>query len=91
DIGENPARLLRYLNQWIQSGALEGVKAIILGKFTDCKFEEVDFEATIWMEFKNRLEIPIFESPDFGHISPNMPIMIGATAEISENKLLWHV
>ncbi|MDE3270056.1 MAG: LD-carboxypeptidase, partial [Pseudomonadota bacterium] len=33
DTGESHHRLIRYFNQWLQSGMLDGVRAIILGNF----------------------------------------------------------
>lgn len=36
DISENVARINRYVHQLEQAGGLKGVKAIVLGDFTDC-------------------------------------------------------
>lgn len=79
DIGEHPARLLRYFNQWIQSGALKGVKGIILGYFKDMG-EQLEDNADFFLkEFALRSPVPVWHSINFGHIKKNMPINIGST------------
>ncbi len=37
DVGEPPYRIDRMLTQIVQAGALRGVRAVILGDFTDCR------------------------------------------------------
>ena len=89
DINESPGRLLRSLNQWRYSGAFDQVQALVLGQFIDCNHENTDWGRRVAVEFSKRLDIPVFESFDFGHCSPNFPLMIGAQAKISHDTLNW--
>ena len=89
DTGESHHRLIRYFNQWKQSGKLDGVRAIILGNFG--KFSNKQRK---WLRqaFEKRTpDIPIFESNAFGHSSPLNPVPIGGKAKISANTLHWRI
>ena len=35
--------------------------------------------------------VPGFSSRDFGHVTPNVPLAIGAEAEIKHDRLLWNL
>ena len=90
DISEHPARLMRYWNQWQQSGLLVGVKAVVLGTFLDLGDEIPDSSPAILREFALRSGLPTFHCAKIGHISPNLPFQIGAKAEIRDNNtLVW--
>jgi muramoyltetrapeptide carboxypeptidase len=88
DINEPVGRILRNFNQWIQSKSLEGVRAIVLGRFF---YDERDESVLIELanEMQSRSHIPVFSSLDFGHCTPNMPILIGANCSITNNQLHW--
>ncbi len=90
DISENPARLIRYWNQWIQSGLLEGVNAVVFGKFSDLGSENEAYQGLLRDELSQRTDCSVYFSEDFGHQSPNEPLMIGGQAKISERKLTWN-
>jgi len=47
DIGEAPYRLDRMMTQMSQSGMLEGVRAIVLGDFTNCNDETFSVRASL--------------------------------------------
>ena len=85
DIGENVFRVMRYLNQWQQSGMLDGVKAIVLGRFDKLKGEMSDLHA----EFKSRVSCPVYTTDTFGHGQPLHPLPVGGHAVITGNKLTW--
>ena len=89
DVSENAGRILRFWNQWIQSGVLKGVKGIVLGNFIKCDDNGLDNDPFIHQEIAKRSNLPVFTSKDFGHISPNYPIAIGAKAHIKDGKLCW--
>lgn len=90
DTGENPGRLARFWNQWFQSGALQGVKAVVLGAFRDMDADNTWTNQGLAAAFHERApNIPIFLSDDFGHVSPNFPLMIGAHAKIRDGQLAW--
>lgn len=91
DIGEHPARLIRYLNQWIQSNSLDGVQAIVLGYFKDLGLGIEDNSAMFLKEFGDRLNIPVWHSKNFGHIKRNMPLELGAQAKIQNNSIKYNL
>jgi muramoyltetrapeptide carboxypeptidase len=88
DIDENPAQVIRYLNQWKMSGSLKGVKALVFGNMVDCYSKDCT-EAQFLKEARRRFGIPVFVSHDFGHVSPNIPLMIGAKCSVFGNELRW--
>lgn len=91
DIGENPGRVIRMLNQWQQSGLLSGVRALVLGQFSDLGGDLPSSAPVLLEEIARRYQLPTFSSPDFGHVSPNHPLVLGAPAQIKNNKLTWHL
>lgn len=89
DTDEHPARLMRALNQWVQSDVLKGVKALVVGHIRNLGTQIPDCAPFVIEQFARRLEIPVFHSPLFGHTQPNYPMMIGAEATIEGNRLTW--
>ena len=87
DRNENAGRILRYWNQWLDSGSLNSVSAIVLGRFNDLSPDR----DKVWLHQRllERTACPVFVSEDFGHDGPNFPIAIGAYAEIFSNTLRW--
>jgi len=90
DVSENPARLMRFLNQWKQAGLLDGVKALVIGKLLDPDDEDIGLKDSLEFEFSSRTQLPTFTTKTFGHLCPNYPIKIGASAKISDKKLTWY-
>ena len=90
DTGETPPRLLRALNQWQQSGALDDVAAIVLGRFSGCAVAAtgVDEEGLL-TAMASRLDLPVYHCRQFGHCRPNHPWIIGARATIGKQQLNW--
>lgn len=97
DIGEHPARLARFLNQWNQAGLLKGVRGVIWGTLTQLGQNIPDNAPFVYEELARRLgEIPCWKSRDFGHVAPNWPIGFGADARISHArdgavKMQWNL
>ncbi len=91
DIGEHAGRIGRYFSQWCLSGAMDGVVALVLGEFVDAGEGNSGQRQRIVDEIVRRVDCPVFESGSFGHISPNYPIAIGASASISNGKLRWRL
>ncbi len=80
DIGEKPYRLDRALTQLKQSGAMDGVKAIALGQFSDCgKEEELDF---VLQKCLTDLGVPIIKGLPVGHEASSRPLLLGANYKI---------
>ncbi len=90
DIGEHPARILRFVNQWLQSGSLHGVKGIVLGRFVGCEVEGSCSEAMLREALTQRLPFPIWFCPMFGHCSPNWPLPFGWPIEVAGDRLIWN-
>jgi muramoyltetrapeptide carboxypeptidase len=89
DIGENPGRIIRMLNQWQQAGLFKGVKGLLLGAFTDLGGDLPDSAPVLLNEVFERYKLPTFASNDFGHIAPNLPIVLGSQGIIRNGKLTW--
>ncbi len=90
DTGESAPQLLRYWRQWLDSGLLKGVSAVVFGRFTEMgSMTEADSWAVT--ELAARTPCPVFSSRDFGHVTPNLPLAIGAQAEIKHDRLLWNL
>lgn len=89
DTDEHPARLMRALNQWVQSGAFLGARALIIGHLRNLGPQIPDCAEFVLEQFAKRLDIPVFHSPLFGHTQPNYPLMIGADAIIESDRLSW--
>lgn len=90
DIGEHPARVLRYCNQWLQSGAFKGVKGLVLGRFVSCEVPGQFSESQLHQQLASRLSIPVWFCPHFGHCSPNWPLPIGRGLRIDGESLSWN-
>ena len=87
DAHESAARVLRFWNQWLDSGLLDGVSAVVLGCFTEL-FGEGD-EDWLVARLAERCAIPLYQSRDFGHVTPNYPLVIGSEARITNGSLSW--
>ena len=87
DIRENPGTVNRMINQWIQSGSLEGVKGVVLGNFV--KYGSSQDYARLVKKVEEKTGIPCFSSRYFGHISLNYPLLIGSRATIKNSSLKW--
>jgi muramoyltetrapeptide carboxypeptidase len=96
DIGEHPARIVRFFNQWQQSGLLKGVRGVVWGSLTQLGQNLQDNSEFVYRELARRLgNVPCWRSNDFGHISPNWPLGIGSDAYIQQfnsgaAKLHWN-
>lgn len=80
EVGENGGRIVRYFNQVLQSGFLEQAQCVVFGRLL-LAGQEISEEALL-SELRQRCPIPVFYTQDFGHISPNMPIILGQRAQI---------
>jgi muramoyltetrapeptide carboxypeptidase len=83
DVTERPYRLDRALTTLLQSGALEGVRAYVLGQFSQC--EPGPDGVTAEQVFEERLAdrgVPVLGNAPIGHIPDNVPVLIGAEVEV---------
>lgn len=87
DTRESAARVLRYWNQWLDSGVVDGATALVLGRFTELEGDQD--EDWLIQTLTSRSPLPVFRSQDFGHVTPNMPLALGAQASIVGGTLTW--
>ena len=87
DINESVPRLFRYLNQWVFSGAMAGIQAVVLGRFDNLEGEMVQLEEG----FRARISCPVYVTTVFGHSAPLYPIPVGGYGVIAEGKLKWKI
>ena len=87
DAYEYETRILAAWNQWLDSGLLRGVTAVVLGRFTEMLGEQSES----WLRDKiaDRTGCPVYYSPDFGHIKSSYPLALGASARIVSGQLQW--
>ena len=85
DVNESVWKLLRYLNQWRFSGLLDGVQAIVLGRF-----EQLEGDlARLHAEWQSRVACPVYTTSAFGHSAPISPLPIGGRGVINGGELVW--
>ena len=89
DIGENPGRLMRFWNQWEQSGLTKGLNGVILGSFSQLGSSLPDNSEVFFQEFSKRCQVPMWHSQFFGHSEINFPMPIGAKIVIQEQTATW--
>ena len=85
DIGEEPYRLDRMLNQLRQNFQLNELAGIVLGQFTNCEPKDpsrsLSLEDTIRQAFQD-LTIPVLYNYSFGHVTHLCSFPIGAQMEM---------
>jgi muramoyltetrapeptide carboxypeptidase len=90
DIGEQPYRVDRLINQLKLMGAFKQLKGIILGAFTDCI--EPDFsKRTLTLndvieDYLSNLKIPIIYNFPHGHITDLITVPYGIDVSINASK-----
>jgi muramoyltetrapeptide carboxypeptidase len=89
DISENPGRIIRMLNQWKQSGLFAGVSAIVFGQMTELGQNLPDNSEVLLNEIARRFDLPLFWTSEFGHVSPNLPFVVGSYGSIRDGNLNW--
>jgi len=92
DINESPGRLMRFWNQWQQSGMTQGLRAIVLGHFAGIdKSNPDDARSRTIAEFRHRCDCPVLSTNQFGHCSPSFALGIGAIGRIESYCLSWEM
>ena len=87
DIGERGYSIHRMLVHLTQSGLLEGVKAIVLGDFSEG--EEPDGKDRTWealQSFANEITIPVLKGMPCGHGEKNQPLPFNTKASLRLGK-----
>jgi muramoyltetrapeptide carboxypeptidase len=81
DVGEKPYRLDRYLTQLRLSGALDGVRGVCLGQFTDCDDGETRGLDTV-RELVRAFGVPSIEGVNAGHEQVNLALPLGSVVTL---------
>ncbi len=83
DVGERPYRLDRMLTTMLQAGVLCGVRAFVLGQFSNCDPGPDGASADdVLAEQLGSLGVPLLRDAPFGHIHDNTPLLLGAHAVV---------
>lgn len=80
DVGEAPYRIDRMLTQWRMSGALNGIKGIALGRFSQCEPPKDIPSFTVEEVLRDRTcdrNIPVVANLPFGHDGENAALVVG--------------
>ncbi|MBK7107359.1 MAG: LD-carboxypeptidase [Ignavibacteriae bacterium] len=90
EIGEEPYRVDRMLNQLKLANIFKEVKGIILGRFVDC-YEKKSEENAISLNevienYFAKLKIPVIYSFNHGHIKENLTIPFGVNCNLNATK-----
>ncbi len=92
DVNESPGRLMRFWNQWQQSGITRGIKALVLGHFSGLdKDDNDDAREKILAEFQRRCDYSVLSTGQFGHCRPSFALGIGAIARVEKSCLSWEM
>jgi muramoyltetrapeptide carboxypeptidase len=78
DVGESAYRLDRAWMQLVLSGALDGVRGIAFGRFTDCGPDVLDVLAALTAPLK----VPVLAELPFGHEPDNWTLPLGVMARL---------
>jgi muramoyltetrapeptide carboxypeptidase len=94
DVSEAPYRIDRLLTQWRTSGALQKVKGVALGRFSDCQAPAhiPSFTAMeVLQERLGDLGIPMVGDLPFGHQGENAALPVGTrvTLDGASGCLVW--
>lgn len=91
EVGERPYRVDRMLTQLIQSGALDGVRAVVAGHLTGCvepqngsgARDQAPVAVQVFAERLGAAGIPFASGLDAGHQAPNRALPLGVPARLT--------
>lgn len=89
DVGEAPYRIDRMLTQWRLCGALQHIKGIALGRFSQCDPPANIPSFTVEEVLRDRLGdlgIPIVSDLPFGHDGANAALPVGIIAQLDGDR-----
>lgn len=84
DVNEKPYQIHRALWQMRQSGVFQGVRALIFGKWEKAIDKEV--KTQVLAPFARQCAFPVFLDLPCGHHAENLPLPLGAKAELAVEK-----
>lgn len=88
DIDEDTKRIDRMVHHLAHAGALDGIKALLLGGFARVpdKRDAPGIEEALKL-IGSRLDVPVYRNTNIGHTNPNLPILFGHKSEIKDGQL----
>lgn len=86
DINLKPWWIYRSMYHLKESGRLNGLKAIVFGRFVRAGVSRKEVERTL-AAFAETLDIPVYITDQFGHGNHNMPLVYDAKAVLHNNKM----
>lgn len=86
DVNLKPWWIYRSMYHLKESGRLNGVKAIVFGRFARTGFSQREVARTL-ASFAETLDIPVYFTDQFGHGNHNMPLVYDARAVLHNRKM----
>jgi muramoyltetrapeptide carboxypeptidase len=84
DVAERPYRIDRMLTQLRLAGKLDGVAAVVLGSFADCKGrDESDVVSAVFHDVFDGAPYPVVAGFPAGHLSENLSLVFGLPVRVS--------
>lgn len=91
DITERPYRIDRMLTTMLQAGFFSGVRAVVLGQFTECApGPDGTTVEHVLIERLSPLGIPILSNAPVGHVDDNQPLLLGARTIVDADRGAVH-
>lgn len=88
DVTEQPYRIDRMLTTLLVGGHLSGVRAIVLGDFTDCRPGRDGVTVhEVLRELLTPLGVPVAKGLPCGHGDVNVPLLLGGRAQLRVDSL----
>ncbi len=85
DVGEPPYRVDRVWTQLKLSGALDGIRGLILGRFTGVADGELSTMRDLFVEMAQDIDGPVLEGLPVGHLQENVPIPVGKIVDFNSD------
>lgn len=82
DVGEPAYRVDRMLLQLERAGAVDGVRGLAFGRFSEAPDEDLHPVADALREFAERLGVPAVHDLPFGHVAHNCTLPVGVRARL---------
>lgn len=82
DIGEPAYKVDRMLVQLERSGALDGVRGLAFGRFTEGEDDDEHPVADVLREVSERIRVPAVVDLPFGHVEHNWTLPVGVAARL---------
>ncbi|MGA9119338.1 MAG: LD-carboxypeptidase [Bacteroidota bacterium] len=90
EIGEEPYRVDRMLNQLAQAGILTGLQAVLAGQFTECTPKDPSRPSLsieeVLQSVSSTLGVPFLSGCRFGHIPTFLTLPVGIRAEVDADQ-----